>query len=515
VVGGEVARAGSEIELKFDFDPGTAGLIAAHPALRASPSGPEQRELISIYYDTEDGALRKAGVFLRVRESGGRYTQTIKSARNQSDLIERLEWEQAIESRHPDLAAAEATALEPLLTAEIRAALQPRFETRVQRYIYRIACGSSEIEVAVDRGEIATATRNCQISELELELKRGDKAALFDLARVLAEGVPLRLAVKSKAERGFELIDDADHSVEKASPIVIAPQTTSRDAFRAIAQSCLRQIVANEAGTCAGDAEALHQTRVGLRRLRAAIAFFADMVTDRHLGRIKAELKWITKELGPAREFDVFAAEVLQPLRAAHPEDDGLDAAHRDFEAKREAAYARARSSVRSDRFRSVPLDIAEWVEVGAWTSEKDEAREAGRKRPVVEHAETELRRLRKRIKKKGGNLNSLSGGQRHKLRIRAKRLRYATEFFAATFPGEEGAKRRETSLAALKDLQDALGGLNDLATHKTLIAGHGAAGDGSLAKHVGASEAGAEKLLAAATVAYRRFAGTKPFWKG
>ena len=123
--------------------------------------------------------------------------------------------------------------------------------------------------------------------------------------------MPLRLAVKTKAERGYELLENGRHEVEKAAEIDIGPEMTSGEAFRAIAQSCLRQIIANEPAMCAGQAEALHQMRIGLRRLRAAIAIFAAVVGDEDLRKIKAELKWITRELGPARDLDVFAADVL------------------------------------------------------------------------------------------------------------------------------------------------------------------------------------------------------------
>ena len=42
--------------------------------------------------------------------------------------------------------------------------------------------------------------------------------------------------------------------------------------------------MANEPSMCAGQAESLHQMRIGLRRLRAAIAIFADVVDDDELG---------------------------------------------------------------------------------------------------------------------------------------------------------------------------------------------------------------------------------------
>ncbi len=86
---------------------------------------------------------------------------------------------------------------------------------------------------------------------------------------------------------------------------------TCRQAFRAIAQNCLRQIIVNERGMCAGDANSLHQMRIGLRRMRAAIIAFDKMVADSEKKRIKSELKWITNELGPARDLDVFEIDIL------------------------------------------------------------------------------------------------------------------------------------------------------------------------------------------------------------
>jgi inorganic triphosphatase YgiF len=513
------ARQGTEVELKLEFDPADAARIAAHPALEASLSPAEDRELISTYFDTPDCALHELGVYLRIRDSGGRYVQTIKSAASKSELFERLEWEREIPDSTLDLDGLEGSALEPLLTPAISAALRPVFETRVARHVCRVECDGAEIEVAIDRGEIATRTHTRPISEVELELKRGKKRALFRLAHVLAETVPLRLEVKTKAERGYELVQDRVYEAEKAAEVDIPPKTETGEAFRTIARSCLRQIMANEPSMCAGQAESLHQMRIGLRRLRAAIAVFADLVDDDNVGKIKAELKWITKELGPARDLDVFGAEVLRPLIAERPGDPAIAASHREFEQKRMVAYARAAAAARSLRFRTAVLDLAEWIETGPWAADDRKDRKALRTRPVGEHAENKLARLRKRIKNKGADLRHRGVRGRHRLRIRAKRLRYATEFFARTFPGGASAKRRTESLSALKDLQDALGGLNDLATRHTMIAGILDRDPMTEVQSVAAPaladpEAQEESLLRKAERAFARFAETKPFWK-
>jgi triphosphatase len=513
------ARHATEVELKLEFDPADAARVASHPALEASLTPPEEHELISTYFDTLDCGLHQAGIYLRIRESGGRYVQTIKTARSKTELLQRFEWEREISGRTPDLDGAQGTALQPLLTPKVRASLQPMFETRIRRNIFRVERNGSEIEVAIDRGEIATGTHTRPICELELELKRGETRALFRLARELAETVPLRLAVKTKAERGYELVQDGGRKLEKATEIDIAPEMTAGEAFRAIALSCLRQIIANEPAMCTGQAEALHQMRIGLRRLRAAIAIFATVVGDEDLRKIKAELKWITRELGPARDLDVFATDVLAPLMASHPEDEEIAATHRDFQERRAAAYVSAAVSVRSGRFRCAVLDLAEWIETGPWAVDDDKERKALRTRAVAKHAEKKLARLRKRIKSKGADLRHRSVRQRHRLRIRAKRLRYATEFFASTFPGEANAKRRLESLAALKDLQDALGGLNDLAMRQALMA-DGSEGDVREAEisapdtRPPAPDIQAEMLLLKAEQAFTRFAETKAFWK-
>ena len=102
MVGAESAQGSKEVELKLEFDPADAAKIKSHPLLAAESLGaPEQQELVSIYFDTPDFALSKAGVFLRVREAGGRYVQTIKAMQSDADLLERFEWEKEICGPHP------------------------------------------------------------------------------------------------------------------------------------------------------------------------------------------------------------------------------------------------------------------------------------------------------------------------------------------------------------------------------------------------------------------------------
>src|SRR5262249_32113783 len=153
-----------------------------------------------------DQTLLDHGVSLRVRRAGEKYTQTIKLADpSKHGLFERGEWERAVKGPKPDLAAANGV-LADLLDGELSEPLEAVFETRVRRTKYELGARNNRIEVALDQGAIATGKRRAPVCELELELKRGERTSLFDIARQLGEIAPLDLFLKAKADRGYELV---------------------------------------------------------------------------------------------------------------------------------------------------------------------------------------------------------------------------------------------------------------------------------------------------------------------
>ena len=123
---------------------------------------------------------------------------------------------------------------------------------------------------------------------------------------------------------------------------------STTDAFRTIGRSVLRHIAANEAAVRRSDSEGVHQMRVGLRRLRAAISLFANLLGDQETEGLKAELKWLTGELASARDLDVYLRNEIEPLPGATPARRGMKELAGALTLRRDAAFGKASAAVES-----------------------------------------------------------------------------------------------------------------------------------------------------------------------
>jgi inorganic triphosphatase YgiF len=322
--------------------------------------------------------------------------------------------------------------------------------------------GASEIVLAVDRGKLIAGRETRPIAEFELELKKGRTADLFRMARQFERKTGAELDLRSKAERGYGLATGDEQIVFHAEDVELDEKMTTNEAFDVIALSTLRHFTSNADAVRALDAEAIHQMRVGLRRLRAAISLFSDVLPTASTEEIKSELKWLTSELAPARAIDVFVTEKIQPLRRTADPKRGIRAIEKQFSARLEQAFRHARRALATPRYRKLPLDVLEWLEsrkAGA-AAESDT--------PIGEFAAKIMHRRVKKARKQGRDLAGLSALQRHKLRIKIKKIRYGVDFFRSLYPADAQDDLERLS-DQLKKSQDALGALNDFIAHREM----------------------------------------------
>ena len=516
----------TEVELKLWVAPEDINAVLKSPRFADSLHDPTRETLDSIYFDSKDRFLRDHGLTLRVRHDGEKRVQTIKSADAGVGLFERSEWEQTIEADQPDISGVKDTALGQILTDEVGRELKPVFETRIERTAYHLNGNGADIMLTIDEGQILAPDSSQPVSEIELELRQGHPSDLFRIARDILDIVPAQLEFKSKPERGYDLADKTALGAETGYDPELVPGTSAGRAFALIGRACLRHLVANVSAMLDRDEIALHQMRVALRRLRAAISLFSAVTSDDRLEAIKTELKWLAQALGPARDLDTLLSEVIKPLRQQHANEPGFTSISNMFTRERLKSYRHAQEAVRSARFRSLVLDTTEWVEAGPWTVSDDPLKRAYREMPIDAYAAEQLSHRRKQIRRRGRRIGELNAEQLHRLRIQVKKARYAVNFFSSVYGGKKSAKHSKKIKSALMQLQNSLGRMNDIVTHKALFSDiitnrakglseeqsrHRAFAAGLI---IGDQQAQVQKLRDRARKAYGRFDSAKPFWK-
>ncbi|MGH6812210.1 MAG: CHAD domain-containing protein [Methylocella sp.] len=446
-----------EIELKFLFAQRDVAKVKALVAAASCSRRATHRSLRTIYFDTPNQDLWNRGFALRVRAIGESHVQTVK--RIASSRIQRDEWEAQTGRPELDLGLIKNTPLARLACkSSIRRALRPAFEVDIERTSFMLETGAGRIEASFDQGAIEANGEKLGVRELELELKSGDRSALFDLARAFVAQAPLHPSPISKAERGHLLAGGAWGRAAKSSKPRLAKDMTCWRAFQEIAQTCLHDFHLNLPGLEKFDnVEAIHQGRIAIRRLRAAMALFKPMVFDTAYRRLRDELKWLAGLFGAARDMDVLRANLSPPA----PENQASMRAEElagDCEGKRLRAHQAVVEALDGERARTLQLDLAVWIEDGRWQRQASGIAEE----PIRNYAGARLRKRRRKLVKHGAGLAKLAAGARHQIRIEAKKLRYMAEFFAGVPGVAKDHKRLKELIDCCEKLQAALGAIRD-----------------------------------------------------
>jgi inorganic triphosphatase YgiF len=432
--------------------------------LRQLAERAQTRVLSAVYFDTEELALRKAGIVMRVRKEGERYVQTVKAA-NGLAVATRIEVSAEIGGRKPDLRAIPDNALRRKLARLTNGAkLKPVFGVETRRTtVHLTPAPGTEIEAAFDAGEISCGDVTLPISEFELELVAGDVAALVDCARTLTADSGLTLVPLSKSERGYAEVEGRSEAPVTAERLTLPAAASADEAFSGIIGHCLRHLMGNVAAVGARDPEGVHQMRVALRRLRSAFALF-DGPFRVSLAGVEEEVRWIAGVLGRARDLDVFLDEMLAPTAASHGADARFDALSALVRARQARAWDELTAALASERFRRMVFELTAAALTQPWRR-SNAGGEAGLA-PAAQFAHERLSARYAQVRKLGKHVGRLSETERHALRIKLKKLRYAVDFFGSLWP-EQRTKRFLKRLGAV---QDVLGEMNDAAVARALV---------------------------------------------
>jgi CHAD domain-containing protein len=215
------------------------------------------------------------------------------------------------------------------------------------------------------------------------------------------------------------------------------------------------------------EAEHVHQLRVAQRRLKTALKLFPDLIDDAWRERVATDLRWFGDLLADARDWDVFTDTTVAAYASSDDAPASWHAIRAAAEDKRGAARTALNEALRSPRYARLALSYVEWLSgLEAREGEGDGDGGPGTGPTLADHARRSIRKHYRKIAR-SPDLSTLDPHARHRVRIHAKRLRYALEFFHSIVT----RRTRGDIEKQLGRLQSVLGDGNDAAVAAQRIA--------------------------------------------
>jgi inorganic triphosphatase YgiF len=500
-----------EKEIKFSLDADYSQKILSSRRVRRSTKQEQPgKRYLSTYYDTRQHSLRKSGVTLRVREVDGNFEQTIKIPLEGSiGMLNSEEWTVPISTRRPDLSLFDASVVASFNPRKRKINLLPMFTTDIDRTVMLLEYKRSRFELALDRGHIVShrkSARSMEICELELELERGNPVAMLDFALALNEECGLSPEHRTKAQRGYALLRSSLRpKATKAVKVLLDPQMSSGEAFHLIISNALRQLYQNELPTLEGVPEGIHQARVSIRRIRAALRAFKKALPYDKRKAFNGEFRWFQLRLARARDWHVFVSETLPRIQASRPHARvDLERLYKLGAAERRRATRDAKALFTSKRYTRLLLQFQRWLmTLDKGNQELDTN--------VCEFARAVLRKSRRDFLIDVRPLSRMTMDELHDLRKRGKKARYATEFFAGLW-SEDGV---QSSVKAMAKIQDLLGKANDASVARQVLASvpPRALKSSAIALVQSWSDERSRQCIQSGQSIWRKFHKTAPLW--
>lgn len=397
------------------------------------------RSMSATYYDTSNLNLLRWGITLRHRTGGGDdgwHMKVPTEPSGGSTTRDEIRIDKPAGTVPVELAAIAA----PLVR---RQEIAPQAQVDTERTPFIILGDSDDnlVEVVDDRVSVGIpgAKPSALFREVEVELLEDSRAA-SDIAGAIGNallGAGAQPSSLSKAAQalGRRAGDPPD------VPVIDYPDLDSPaiDALQAIFSRYVRDLLMADVGVRRNLPDSVHLMRVACRRLRAALTTFRPLLDTETTSFLREELAWLATELGQVRDTEVQLAALTQDI----DDDEAREFVSEYLGQRLRAARSSALAALRSDRHDFLIEDLILLV------SEPPAGPRAFEPVSVAvgECVDAPWRKLRRSVK--GSSLDS-PAAQWHRIRINAKKARYAAEAVAPIFG--EGYRNLGKSLAWVTD---------------------------------------------------------------
>jgi CHAD domain-containing protein len=244
--------------------------------------------------------------------------------------------------------------------------------------------------------------------------------------------------------------------LRRPSRQVPAKTASSHERIRARIGEQYDEMLAHDPGARLGEEpEAVHKFRVAIRRLRSVLRLARPMVDRVWADQLRAELDWLAQALGRVRDLDVLISHLEGEVADLPDDHEAGELLLTKLRSKRAAAQHELVETLSSDRYATLLARVEEAAAEPRWVGDEVSVDELARK---------DFDRFDRAASKLG---RTPSSELLHRVRIRAKRARYAAEV-AEPLVGKPA--RRFVSRA--KKLQDIAGEHQDAVVAEQTLRG-------------------------------------------
>jgi CHAD domain-containing protein len=411
-----------------------------------------RHRMVAIYHDTPDLRLAREGITLRHRTGGSDDGWHLKLPLGPMAKGVREEIQLPPDGEVPP------DDLRRTVTAYLRfAELQPAATLVTDRdsLILRDEAGNPLAELVDDQVTVQGVARvSAGFREIEVEDLGGGAAVLEAVGAALQDAGAVGGEFMPKLVRSLGARATAPPDPPLPEPVT--PADPAGKILTGYLRMNVRRLLTEDVRFRLGGEDAVHQLRVACRRMRTAMRVFAPLVDEEWAVPLGDELKWLATTLGLSRDSEVLLERltgdidalpeelVLGPVRARIQQFVGGDLA---------AGMETAARTLDDERY----VGLLERLVDAAWSPRLTDLAADRASSVYPELIRQSWRKLGKRVARVR---ETRASGDYHRVRIAAKRVRYAAEAVAPAFG------RPATRLAQqVVRIQDVLGEHNDAAT--------------------------------------------------
>ena len=250
------------------------------------------------------------------------------------------------------------------------------------------------------------------------------------------------------------------------SPILLKPTMTASEGAAAIFKHHFDYMTQwEQTAKSFDDIEGVHQVRVSFRKIRSVFSLFRSAIPKEVSRPWNEEIRWISSQLGMARDLDVFIDEGLGAIEGKLPFHGARKLLELAHTARAKAYDEQVRPMLESDRYARFREEFRQWFETRAWEQSVSDPKHQKRlQMRLVKFSRKLLDKQERKVLELGSHIDRSDAVAMHRLRIECKKLRYAADFFLPLYSGFTAF------LEHMKGLQDILGVMNDIAVMHHLL---------------------------------------------